>query len=384
MRIGLNLLYLLPGVVGGTEVYARSLVAALTETDPVTTYVAFLNTESAALDLGRAPNLTVVHCRVRAARRPARYLYEQAWLPVVARRHRIDVLHSLGYLGPVAFAPPQVVTIHDLVYVGFGEFMSSTRRRVLRFFVRATARRSRRVIAVSQASKDQIVADIGLDPARVVVVHEAGRVATPAAAPPDAGSPDAGSPAATVLDRFALTTPYVVAFSSLSASKNMARLVDAFARIATDTASHLVLVGHHPAGSDLAAHIERSGVAAAVRSTGYVADADVEALVQGAAVMAFPSLYEGFGLPVLDAQALGVPVVCSTAASLPEVAGDGALFVDPYSVDELAAALRRVLTDPALAADLVERGHANARRFSWGRAAAETLAVYRDVHREAS
>ncbi|MDP1819880.1 MAG: glycosyltransferase family 1 protein [Acidimicrobiales bacterium] len=366
MRIGLNLLYLLPGVVGGTETYAVSLLGGLAALPPDHDYVVYVNRESADLALPSAPNVTVVACPVRAASRARRYAFEQLQLPRLVRRDSLDVLHSLGYVGPLAVRCPHVVTVHDLIYVGFRDHLPLGKRLVLRLFVRSSVRRAARVIAVSTSSKAQIVADVGVPADRVCVVHEAGRV-WPGGAAADAEA---------VLERHRIRAPYVVAFSSLSPSKNLPRLVEAFARIADRVEAQLVLIGHLPPGSSVEQAVDNAGPRERVRTTGFVPDADLAPLIGQAALFAFPSLYEGFGLPVLDAQSLGVPVVCSSAASLPEVAGDGALFIDPQSVVELADALLRGLTDEAVRADLVARGHRNAERFSWDRAARETVAVY--------
>ena len=152
--------------------------------------------------------------------------------------------------------------------------------------------------------------------------------------------------------------------------------MEAFADACADLPHQLVLLGHAPAGMDFAAEAAQQRLVGRVVATGYVPDADIAPLLQGASVFAFPSLYEGFGLPVLDAQQAGIPVICSTAASLPEVAGDGAVLFDPQSVEEMRDALRACVTDPALRESLTARGHANAARFSWEKTARQTLAVY--------
>lgn len=359
---------MIPGVVGGTQTYATSLIRALAASDQTNDYVVYVNRESADLELVDAPNFEIVRCNVRATSRPARYAYEQGVLPLRLRRDRIDVVHSMGYVGPLLSPCPQVVTVHDLIYVGFQDHMGDRRRRMLRLFVRATVRRAAEVITVSENSKNEIVADMHVDPARVTVIHEAGRETRERAT----GSIDSAG----VIARYGLRPPYIAAFGSLNPGKNIARLVDAFGASAhTDT--QLVLIGHLDA--DVRAQTDRSGTAQRVVTTGYVPDADVLPLIGGAAVFAFPSVYEGFGLPVLDAQTMGVPVVCSGVASLPEVAGDGAVFFDPHSVDAITNALDRVLDDAGLRQRLVENGRNNAARFSWSRAAAETLRTYERV-----
>lgn len=170
--------------------------------------------------------------------------------------------------------------------------------------------------------------------------------------------------------------PYILAFSALSAHKNVNRLLEAFALMKDSVPHSLVLVGHLPDKVHSVRHEIQSASAERVHFTGYISEADVRALMRGASLFAYPSLYEGFGLLALDAQNAGVPVACSNGSSLPEVAGEGAFMFDPLSVDDIAAALRKCLLDMTLRASLVEAGRRNARRFSWEKAARETLAIY--------
>jgi glycosyltransferase involved in cell wall biosynthesis len=365
MRIGHNLLFMIPGVVGGTQTYALSLIRALAAADERNEYVVYVNRESAGIDITDAPNFRIVQCDVRASSRPKRYAYEQGVLPVKVRRDRIDVLHSMGYVGPLFSPCPHVVTVHDLIYEGYREFMDVRRRRWLRFFVRRSVERATEVVTVSESAKREIVDDIGVDASKVTVVHGAGRDTTNALA---------RSPLE-VITRSCIRQPYVAAFGSMNPGKNIGRLVEAFAASRHRDVT-LVVIGHLSPLSGLDADLDRLGLRGRVVTTGFVPDDDVLPLIAGASAFAYPSVYEGFGLPVLDAQEMGVPVICSHAASLPEVAGDGALFFDPYNVGEITAILERVLDDAELRNDLIARGTANVARFSWSRAADETLQVY--------
>lgn len=370
MRIGVNLLYLLPGVVGGTETYARSLLRELVGLDPANEFVLFVNRESRDVDIVSGPNVTVVHCPVSARRRGVRYAYEQAVLPVQVARAHLDVLHSPGYVGPVLHGCPHVVTVHDLIYVGFKEYMGTKRRVALRVFVRASARRAQRVITVSNNSRAQILDDMGLSPEKVVTIPLASRDV----------DRDASNDAA-VLERYRIERPYAIAFGSLSPSKNIDRLVEAAAEAMSATDWRLVVVGHVAGNGAVASTIARLGIAGKVILTGYVPDEHVLPLMANAGLFVFPSLYEGFGLPVLDAQAMGVPVASSHAASLPEVAGAGAVFFDPRSVDEMARALRRCILDEPTRERLITAGRANAAKYSWENVARQTLRVYEEVRR---
>lgn len=368
MLVALNLLYLIPGVVGGTETYARSLIQALADEDEDDDYVVFVNREAADLDVTPGANFRRVVCPVVAMQRAQRYAWEQAALPVQLMRLEPDVLHSLGYVGPLATPCPHVVTIHDINFLGHKGRRTAVGRRVFRFFVEGTARGAERIITDSKFSAGEIVTHMNIPEKKVEVIHLAGRDIPEQ---PPAGA--AGSAIAAGIGR-----PYVLAFSSLSAHKNIPNLISAFARISGSVPHALVLVGHLPEKS-AAREAMQSADAGRVVFTGYIPDSEVDSLMRSASLFAFPSLYEGFGLPILDAQLAGVPVACSSAGALPEVAGEGAVIFDPHSIDDMAEALLRCLTDNALRDTLVASGMRNARQFSWNRTARQTLDVYRAV-----
>ena len=365
MLIALNLLYLIPGVVGGTETYATSLIHALAQADGENEYIVFVNKGAADLDVTPGPNFRRIVCPFIALRRIVRYGWEQGVLPFQLRHQRPNLVHSLGYVSPLAGPGPQVVTVPDLNYIGHQGRRTAAGRRVLRFFVEQTVKRADHVITISEFSRDEIIRNLDVDVDKVTVTHLAGRETDSRSAP--SRHAIAGLPA-----------PYVMAFSSLSAHKNLPRLVAAFRKIASIVPHSLVLVGHLPEKAAFRSELEGAG-SDRIKFTGYLPDDEVMSLMQNASLLAFPSLYEGFGLPILDAQHAGVPVTCSAVAALPEVAGEGAYLFDPLSVDAIANALKTCLLDLDLRASLAEKGYRNAARFSWGKTARETLAVYSAV-----
>jgi glycosyltransferase involved in cell wall biosynthesis len=366
MRIGINLLYLLPGIVGGTETYAVSMIRAMTELEPEHDYFVILNEESRHLDLGPSTRITRVVLPVRARRRAVRYFWEQVMLPGRLRELRLDVLHSPGYVGPANPPCPHVLTVPDLNFVALREAMSRSKRILLRFFVGTSVRGAREILTLSESSRSQIISFFSLDPAKVTVTHLAGRDLPP-------GSADRGA----VAGRYGLPSRYVVAFSSLSPHKNIPRLIQAFAAIRDELPHSLVLIGHIPPTLPLAREIETLGLRERVVLTGFVPQDDVLPLIAGAELYVLPSLYEGFGLPILDAQGQSVAVACSTFGSIPEVAGEGAVYFSPVSVPDIARVVRAVLLDDDLRADLIRRGHENVHRFSWSQTASITLAAYK-------
>lgn len=369
MKIALNLLYLLPGLVGGTETYAVSLLRELAAIDGENEYVVFVNRESAELELPSAPNLRRVVCPVDAARRPLRYAWEQLVLPFQLRRHRVDLVHSLGYVGPLFSPCPSVVTIHDLNFVAVRDTMSRGKRLVLRFFSSWSARLASQVITDSAFSSLQIQQLLGISSDRVAAVHLGPGQFTDGHGPAQS---DSGG------NRYQIHSPYLCAFAGTYVHKNVTRLLSAFERLSRELPHSLVLIGRLPQEVDLSRHAALVSEGR-IRHLGHLPAADVASVLGGAALFVFPSLYEGFGLPVLEAQQLGVPVACSSAASLPEVAGQGAVFFDPTSVDDMAATIRRCLLDPELRRELVQNGYSNVARFSWEGAARETLRIYQRV-----
>ena len=364
MRIALNLLYLIPGVVGGTETYARSLIHNLAKLDEDNDYVVFLNKLGADIDITPGPNFRRVVCPFVPLRRMVRYGWEQGILPFQLGREKIDVVHSLGYVAPLAARSRQIVSVHDLNFLSHEGWGTAQGRRILRFFVERSVRRADHVITISEFSRDGLVRLLGVPREKVSVTYLAAAQHLendPTSVPSDYDPADGA--------------PYILAFSALPSHKNIARLVAAFEQIQDLVPHSLVVIGNLPGDEDDRRALERKA-GSRIHFTGYLSDADVAASLKGASLFALPSLYEGFGLPVIEAQRTGIPVTCSKVAALPEVAGDAALYFDPLSVDSIAAALSKCLVDPDVRASLVTKGYLNAQRFSWENTARETLAIY--------
>jgi glycosyltransferase involved in cell wall biosynthesis len=371
MKIGINLLYLLPGVVGGTETYAAGLLRGLAEIDRENEYCVFVNRESESWPLPQAANFIRVVCPIRAAGRFSRYLFEQVRLPRLLARYRIDVVHSLGYVGPLVAPCPSVVTIPDLNYIALKHPMSFVRRTALRFFSIQSARRADRVITISDFSKSEICRTIKLDPGKITVTHLAAM---------RSGALNSSENWGELTRRYRIRAPYVVAFGGRTLNKNIPHLIRSFA-LAKEAFPHsLVLIGHIPSDVDLASESEE--MRDRMTTTGTVPEEHILPLLSHADVFVLPSLYEGFGLPVLEAQQAAVAVACSTAGSLPEVGGDGAIYFDPTSLEATADTIRRCLADAALRSRLIAKGRENLARFSWEKTARETLSVYRDVFKQ--
>jgi glycosyltransferase involved in cell wall biosynthesis len=289
-------------------------------------------------------------------------------------RHPPDVLFVPSHVLPLVCPVPGVVTVHDLGYLAYPE----THRRFDRWYLDWTTRRHTRVAAHllvdSEATRHDLIRHYQADPGRITVVHPG---LDPVFRPIE--NPDQR---AEVRSRYGIRSDYIIHVSTLHPRKNIARLLDAFESIHhspfTIHHSQLVLAGKPGwLSDDLITRATAMGDR--VRLTGHVNQADLPALISGARALVMPSLYEGFGFPVLEAMACGTPVVASNVSSLPEVAGDAALFIDPHDTDALAKALARILTDEDLRAELRQRGLERARHFTWQRAAQQTLTILENV-----
>ena len=373
--MGLNLLYLVPGETGGMETYARRLVPAVAAARPDLELVAFLNREAHAAfapdELGDGVEKVLVETNGRS--RPRRILAEQVLLPRRLRRHRIDLLHSLGGTTPARPGVPTVLTLYDVTYARHPEAHTWAMRSGLRVLVPLAARSADRIVTISRASADDIADVLGVPRARIDVVYPGGLLPGPATLEPE------------LRHRLELgDAPIVLSVSARRRHKNLARLFRAFAGITAEPRPLLVLPGYTTEFEDeLVAESDRLGIRDRVRLLGWVSSADLEGLYAAAACFVFPSLAEGFGLPVLEALERGVPVACSNASSLPEVAGDAARYFDPLDAGDMQRAVEELLHDRALAAGLADAGRLQAKRFSWERSAEELGAVYDRVLGEA-
>jgi glycosyltransferase involved in cell wall biosynthesis len=378
LSVGLNLLHV-TARAGGMHTYARELIPALLSAGEGVRLTAF-----AGRDV--SPELRGADWagEVDWVELPVSWNYDRPWnpvamagaqwaaLPALASRRRLDVLHGLAGIGPLAHpGVTSVVTVHDAIWLRFPRTMSRRATLAMKAFVPPSARRAQRVIALSQAAGDDVSRRFRLDPGRVDVI------------PHGAAEPDPAEPEGTVRRALHLGDARVVAcVAQLLPHKNLPTLIEAAAALPADV--RLVLVGAPTAHEEeLRAQAASLGLAERIRFAGWLPRARLEGLYALAAGIVLPSLEEGFGLPVLEAMRRGIPVACSDIPVLREVTNGTAILFEPLDRDELGGALNRLL-DPDAAAQRARLGRERARLFDWERTGSATVATYEGARSRSS
>jgi glycosyltransferase involved in cell wall biosynthesis len=370
MRVGIYLVPLLDHVTGRERV-VQGLLDALARLDGANDYYLFVRPGNRRLFQRPEPNFHTVVVRLPSL--PSRRLWQLGHLYLARWAHRLDVIDLPESPMPGFFSKRATATIYDISPVLFPSLLPLKGRLFYQKAFAFGARHLGRITVPSQCTKNDLVKHLSTDPVKVTVVSlGVDSRFQPARCP--------GSVAA-VKRKYRLPDRFILYVGTLEPRKNLARLIGAYRRLREEGVQHgLVIAGGRGwLCDDVFEAAGRDGLGEHVIFTGHVDEDDLLALYQSADVFAFPSLYEGFGLPVLEAMACGVPVVCSDRGSLPEAAGDAALLVDPTDESAIAAALARALRDDDLRRELVARGLRRAREFTWDKVARNFLSVYQEV-----
>jgi len=338
----------------GTEVYSLRLIEALLSLDTTHRFRLYFNRPAAPGLFCDEPGST--RLELRNIPFPRLWTHFRLGLEVATRPP--DVCFVPSHVLPLWTRAPAVVTVHDLGYRYFPEAHPTRQRWYLDWSTRHSARVARVVVADSVATKDDLVAHYGVVPDKVVVAYPGVKAGLTAINDPDA--------IAAVKRRYRIDGDYFLHIGTLQPRKNLSRLIQAFDKLVPVSQVQLVLAGKRGwLYDDLFQQVRRLGLEGRVLFAGYVDDADKAALLSGSVAYVFPSLYEGFGFPAVEAQATDTPLICAKGSSLPEVAGDAALLVDPLDVEGWTRAMERLYSEAGLRADLIARGRRNRERFSW-------------------
>jgi glycosyltransferase involved in cell wall biosynthesis len=380
VRIGFNALFLQQPSTGIGQ-HCFNLLQGLDQHDHENTYV-LLSPRFRHAAVPRVPDLSPRFRSVQGVTALARLggnfekvWWEQAGLLRACGREALDLLHCPYFASPILSSIPTVVTVHDVIPLLLPEYRARLAGRAYSGLSALAARRARAVIAVSEHSKRDIERTLGLPPERIHVIGNA----------VDASYRPIRDPRllTAVQERYGLGERFILYFGGFDTRKNVLRVVQAYARIreAFDEPYQLVLAGRlryvgHPLYPDPRVIVRELGIESDVIFTGQIREQDKAPLYSAAQVFVFPSLYEGFGMPVLEAMACGAAVVTSNSSALPEVAGDAAVLVDPSSTDAIGEAILALLRDPARRDELGQAARARAAHFSWAAVAEETMKVY--------
>ncbi len=355
----------------GIGTYVRNLVHHLERIDQETEYVLLCRPQDQGKIQVTSPNFRTV---VEPA--PPYSISEQVRIPMTLLREHIDLFHAPHYVLPPAIHCRSVVTIHDCIHLMFPQYLPG---RLAHAYAKVqlwtAAHRSDRVLTVSEASKLDILRRFRVPADKVTVVYNA--------IDERLSHESTDEDVERVSVRYQLKDPFALYVGNIKPHKNLERLIEAFHQLRQESAFEalkLVIIGDEISkyqGLRRAVHVHK--LHKHVRFLGFVPLETLSVLYRLASVFVFPSLYEGFGLPPLEAMYYGTPVVTSNVSSLPEVVGDAAMLVDPYSSESIADGMRRVLTDEHLRAFLRERGMARAREFSWERSVRRIREVYGEV-----
>ena len=362
MRLGLNILYLIPGGVGGTETYARELIREMTQQLKSSDELVIYASRETAPTFNSSKQVRIVTVPIYAKNRFMRLLAEQLLLPLYLLRDRISVVFSLGYSSPIIHPCPAVVTIHDLNWYYHPEDFSAGNRIVWNILTRLSAATSNHVITDSNYSLTSLKKILKIKNV-TAILH---------------GTP---SPITPVKPKFTLPKKYLFTVSASYPHKNLNTLIKVFNELSKhDPKLYLVICGLSGSGSEsLKNEIKNSPSRERILILGYITRAELSYVYSHASVFVFPSAYEGFGYPVIEAMSYGLPVVSSSATSLSEVVGYGGVLVDPFDIEQYVRVVTKIVNNDEYRAQLIIRGRKRCEELNWASTVMRTLSIIRSL-----
>lgn len=358
-KIGINLLWMVPGRVGGSETYLARLLSGLAERSSELDYTLFALRPFAEAHPDLANTFKVAYAPSRGLVKSLRVAGENTWLAAQCRIRSIDLVHHAGGTIPFIRSARPVLTIHDLQYLYYPEYFTSTKLRFLKTMVPRSAEVARLILVPSEFTRRTIIERLSIDPSIVLVV-------------PHGISPRTGrEPAREIRERYEIDGQFFVYPAITYPHKNHLVLVEAFAKLLeAHPGTTLVLTGAKGSmETQVAAEVKNLGIEKNVRRLGYVPARDLDALYHEAIALTFPSRFEGFGAPVLEAMSRSCAVIAADATALPEVVGEGGVLISPDNADDWAQAMASMIEDEEARARWAEAGIERARTFTWSRSA---------------
>ncbi len=366
MRIGIDVLFVLPGINEGITTYFRNLLKNLLEIDKHNEYILFVSKENKGRFIFDIDRIQEVQCPIQASRKLLRVFWEQVVLPFQIRKYNLDLFFSPGHVFS-AFCPiPTVITIHDTYYASYPENVPKVELFIWHILNRLSTRKAAKIITVSESAKRDIVRTFKVKEEKVYVTYESSEERFH----PDYSKEEIEA----VKQKYGLGEKYLLSVAIMRSNKNIPRLLEAFNILKTQYGleHQLVLVG---TVSEPFKNLKQKDVIV----TGYVQNEYLPLLYNGASLLVHPSFFEGFGLTVLEAMACGTPVAASNVTSLPEIIGEAGLLFDPFDVEDMADKIYRVLSDMELREELIKKGLERVKKFSWDKTAKQTLAVFEEI-----
>ncbi len=375
MKIGINIRYLERDVFTGIENYILNLVLNLNAVDKENEYVLFCGDKKKLPGefLALNKNFRLHVSKFPTSSRVLRLIWDNVYLMYAILKERIDVFHA-PFVAPMLKVCPTVLTVHDLAYLYFPDSYTYTYKLFLKVFLTRSIKIADKIIAVSNNTKSDVVKHFGVPESKIEVIYESA----------DVFFKVDKSKVHEVREKYGINKDFILGLGLISPRKNFSTLLKAFKKLLHKGVDvQLVIVGGKGwLYNQVLKLVSDLNIGSKVVFTGYVPKEDLLYLYNCAKMFVYPSLYEGFGIPILEAMACGCPVIASNTSSIPEVCGDAAILVNPLDVDEICERMLTLLKDVSLRESLIERGLRQASKFSWIKTAERTMELYKNVYRE--
>jgi glycosyltransferase involved in cell wall biosynthesis len=378
MRIGINTLFLIPQKVGGTETIVRGLIYGLSKIDTENEYVIFTNQENHETFKINTANFTKYLCNIPARLKLYRIFWEQVVLPAYVKKNKIDLLHSPGYVSPARIHSKTVVTIPDMQYWYYPQYFAKSRLWYWKYFIPLSARKADIITTLSNYSKKSIIDLLHVPSDKVVVTYPASKfIGT---------NRDAAQSKQAVLDKYGIKNEYILSVASLLPHKNLDRLIESFNLLTGRINQQLILVGLKTQGFDRFHTMLRKKniLSDKILILGYIPEEDLAVLYRSATLFVLPSLFEGFGIPLLEAMSFGCPIAASNRTCIPEIVDNAGVLFNPESTVVIADAIYSVISNQSVREDMVRKGYERVKEFTWEKMALDTLNAYSLAYQQES